>query len=213
MDQFVKNTEVLTNLKVLSRKWALSNGVYDFDKCKILVSTANCILNGEEIYEILLKQYHLQMEMASRDYVLGIATICDTQEGFDRLERALLEIDALCQVGMDSIKEKFPFLQKHKTEKDADFYKGDVLCQKETKVLPIYEACEMTKERVILQAAEGKISGEFVYLYPPGVPMIVPGERITEEFIELCMQCIKLGLPLQGMQDLECRTIAILKGY
>ncbi|MBO6016124.1 MAG: hypothetical protein J6P60_06035, partial [Lachnospiraceae bacterium] len=53
----------------------------------------NNSLNGEQLYEILLKRYHLQMEMASAGYVMGIATVSDTQEGFDRLAYALHEID------------------------------------------------------------------------------------------------------------------------
>lgn len=216
VDQFIEDCKKLRNLKVLSKEWALSNRVYDFDKCKILVSTSNCILNGEQIYEILFKQYHLQMEMASKDYVLGIATICDSQEGFDRLFKALVEIDGLCDKGMDVIRNAFPYIEKTEIADCGDMEAVPLLCRERmehSRVLPMYAAFDMEKESVEFQKADGKVSGDFAYLYPPGVPVLVPGELITEEFIMLCMQCIKMGLPLQGMQDLECRTIAVLKEY
>ena len=216
IDRFVENTANMKYLRVLSKEWAMENGIYDFDKCKILVSTAKCILNGEQIYEILLKQYHLQMEMASKDYVLGIVSVCDSREGFERLEKALLEIDSLCEKGMDVLKERFPFLKEYEEGNLGNTKKSQVLCKRrmeEAKVFPIYAACEMEKEQAGLQDAAGKISGEFVYLYPPGVPMVVPGERITEEMVTFWMQCMKMGLPLQGMQDLNCEKIAVIKEY
>lgn len=214
IDGFLENTANLKHLRVLSREWAKHNGVYNFDKCKILVSTEKCILNGEQIYEILLKQYHLQMEMASKDYVLGIATVCDSEEGFLRLEKALKEIDSLCEQGMDVITKRFPFIEKQELSCMEYITESHFLFKErieETKVFPIYIACEMEKEQMELNAAVGKVSGEFVYLYPPGVPMIVPGERITEEMVSFWRQCMKMGLPLQGMQDYTCKTIIVLK--
>lgn len=214
IDRFLENTINLKHLRVLSREWAIGNGVYDFDKCKILVSTEKCILNGEQIYEILLKRYHLQMEMASKDYVLGIATVCDSEEGFYRLEKALKEMDSLCEQGIDVIRNTFPFIENFEQSHLENVTQLQVLFKErieETKVFPIYIACEMEKEQMKLQDAVGKVSGEFVYLYPPGVPMIVPGERITEEMVSFWTKCVEIGLPLQGMQDFTCKTIVVLK--
>ena len=214
IDRFLENTANLKHLKVLSREWAIGNGVYNFDKCKILVSTEKCILNGEQIYEILLKQYYLQMEMASKDYVLGITTVCDSDEGFCRLERALNEIDGLCERGIEVVRNRFPFIEKQEPDQGEVLESLQVLYKErieETRVFPIYIAMEMEQQQMELKAAVGKVSGEFVYLYPPGVPMIVPGERITEEMVSFWMQCKKMGLPLQGMQDFTCKTIVVLK--
>lgn len=216
INRFLENTKKLRNLSVLSKEWAILNKVYDFDPCKILVSTSNCILNGEQIYEILLRRYHLQMEMASRDYVLGIATICDSQDGFDRLEQALFEMDSLCDRGWEEICQIYPFLESPIKGGKAGICGGDLLCREEIekrRVLPIHKACELERESVDLRDARGKISAEFVYLYPPGVPMVVPGERITEELIQTWVQCMELGLPLQGLQDTSCRSIDVIKGH
>ncbi|HCR40617.1 MAG TPA: decarboxylase, partial [Lachnospiraceae bacterium] len=57
---------------------------YDWDPSKITVLTSDTPLNGHQLGEILREKYHIVMEMESRDYVLGITSICDTQEGFDR---------------------------------------------------------------------------------------------------------------------------------
>ena len=62
-------------------------------------------------------------------------------------------------------------------------------------------------EETLLQSSVGKISAEYIYLYPPGVPMIVPGEKISDHLIEVIGKCRNLGLHLQGLRDRQCQKI------
>jgi arginine/lysine/ornithine decarboxylase len=67
--------------------------------------------------------------------------------------------------------------------------------------MPLAKARETKCKKVRINNCEGKISGEFIYLYPPGIPIIVPGERINQEIINQILQYKKLGLSIQGMED------------
>lgn len=84
----------LKNLHLLEKGEITGLGfVYDLDESKMVVSTANTSIDGAKLHEILLERYHLQMEMAASQYVIALTSVMDTEEGFARLEKALLEID------------------------------------------------------------------------------------------------------------------------
>lgn len=200
LERFLKKTGGLKHLRVLSEEWAVQNKLFGFDKSKIIVSTINSDLNGEQLYEILLRRYHLQPELASVGYVLCITSVYDSEEGFERLAKALLEIDA--------------FLDSRVCLNSKDIKSvWNVLNSKENNkcIYPAYEAFEMEKESVIIEEAVGEISGEFVYLYPPGTPLLVPGEIISKEFMEAFEHCRQMGLPLQGCSDHSLKKIDVVK--
>ena len=157
------------------------------------------------MYYHFLEQYHLQMEMASGQYVLALCSLMDTKEGFLRLAEALEEIDAspiwmqaqFCGFGQ---KVKGGFI----LEEDKDFYsciksKTKNIYRPQIQKLQIYETDDFTKTRVCLSEAIGKISGEYLFLYPPGIPFLVPGEFITDEVIQDIEQCQAQGLEVHGL--------------
>ena len=111
-----------------------------------------------------------------------------------RLSEALKEIDACLENKIDKNTEKSTL-----TIEDI-VIKNEVWCR-------IHEALESPGESVLLEKAEGKICREFVYLYPPGIPMIVPGEKISDPFIHVIEECRELGLRIKGMKDRCCRKI------
>ncbi len=69
------------------------NGVFDYDRSKLIFSTVNSTLTGAQLYDILLERYHIQMEMESETYALALAAVGDREEGFERLCQAIEEID------------------------------------------------------------------------------------------------------------------------
>ena len=73
------------------------------------------------------------------------------------------------------------------------------------------EAFNSPLERILLEESAGRISGEFIYLYPPGIPIITPGERMTEEIIRQVLYDRDIGLPVQGMEDQEIRYLQVVK--
>lgn len=66
------------------------------------------------------------------------------------------------------------------------------------------------KQRVLFSESEGLISGEYAYLYPPGIPLLTPGEKIDRQFLEQALKWKKQGLYLQGLQDYTQEFIWVL---
>lgn len=168
--------------------------VADLDLSKLILYIKNGSMSGNELYEELLQRYHLQLEMAAGDYALALTSIGDTREGFDRLYQALEEIDRR-------------LLAKDSAQLEKRSYAG---MDNQTE-MPVCRAVERKMERILLENAAGRIAGEFVYLYPPGIPLIVPGEKISGEFVENVLQYREKGFSLQGMKDYSGKYLEVLE--
>jgi len=169
-------------MKVLKKLCVIPYGE-ERDFSKIIISTNNTDMTGPELYDILLEKYKIQMEMVAKDYVLGIATICDTKEGFKRLEDALIEID---------MSDKVKICNQNK---NATYYES---IESNVYMLP-YEVLLQKKKKVSLNNACGEVSGDFVYVYPPGIPILAPGEEILNEIIDKIIQYQEAGLEITGL--------------
>ena len=158
------------------------------------------------MYETLLHKYKIQLEMVAGNYVLALSSVMDTQEGFDRLAKALLEIDDYVDLHMDSNGTALMDLYGASEETiclDTSVY------QEQEKILEISEAENLEHQAVELEAAIDKVSANFIYLYPPGIPIVVPGERITEKFVEDIRKAQKMNLDLEGLVDDRLINIVI----
>ncbi len=143
----------------------LFKGDKGFDFSKLIISCAGCDITGGELFATLRDKYGIECEMASADYVIAMTGICDTQEGFDRLATALNEIDS----GLN-------FAQR---QSEVFSVTADVN-------MTAYEARRKASEKLRICDAVGRISGEYIWVYPPGIPIVAPGEVITEEIISKC---------------------------
>ncbi len=157
---------------------------------KLILSTKGCGLSGPQLYDILLREYHLQAEMVCESYVLCMFTQQDTLEGYKRLAEALLEMDSKLQPVQGKELCMMPCME----EKE-----------------PFYKAWEKEKEPVPLVEAEGRVAGEFLNLYPPGIPIAVPGEILNKETINVLRNCLAGGLTVQGISGDGC--IEVLKEF
>lgn len=179
----VRWEKLLTELSELKRLKILPK---DFEECKkkkqdigkLIISTKETELSGPQLYDMLLSKYHLQAEMVCESYVLCMFTIGDIEEGYGRLAKALSAIDHKIQ---NTQKPDF-----------CDMPNPEA-------VEPFYTAWQQEKEEVPLKEAEGRLAGEFVNLYPPGTPILVPGERFTGEIITFLEHCVSGGLDVQGI--------------
>ena len=140
---------------------------------------------GVELYQELLKTYHLQMEMMTPAYVLGILTCMDKAEGLRRLKKALFEIDS----------QLAPLEAAEKREERRQDNRYPVI--KET----IEAALSKEAEFILPQLAEGRESADYINLYPPGIPLIVPGEVISRDLVDRLLVYSKQDLPLQGLAE------------
>lgn len=185
---FYDKTAALQHLRVMDPR--KSQGLfYGMDPSKILIFTDGCSVSGPQLHQILLGEYGLQMEMASVDYVLAMSSIMDTEEAFGRLEKALYAIDAALPAGEDGA------FAARKREI------GNIYTPVPAR-MTIGEAEEVSRramEDVASEDAVGRISAEFVYLYPPGIPILAPGEEILEKTVKDIENCKVLGLEVQNM--------------
>lgn len=186
---------------------------YDFDCSKVLISTEETSWNGPELSDVLRQEYHLEAEMEAEYYVTAIMTVADTQEGFDRLEHALLEIDeriaddmqaaVVRKTGDRAAAEN----ESCKKESDRDLH---TLYAPNTERMSIEEAENSRHKCILLSESGGEICGEYVYLYPPGIPLIVPGEEIPKDLPGRLDYYRRIGLHVQGMEDYTAQKIRIV---
>ncbi len=143
-----------------------------FDRGKLVILCGDTNINGFELKNRLLKEYKIECEMAMPNFALAMTSIADTDEGFDRLLTALIEIDVTLEKRETS---DFPIPKISKKKKE------------------IYKALEKSCRPIDLEKSVGKTSGEYVFAYPPGSPVILPGEIIEEENIEYLLKIFNLG--------------------
>ncbi len=173
-------------------------GVFDYDRSKLLFSTRYASMTGSELAQILLEKYHIQVEMETEHYVLALAAVGDSGEGFERLCQAIEEIN------QEEAQKKN---EKRETEEPKA---GRTAYTSLSQFMSITEAMESESEIRKLEESVGRISAEFGYLYPPGIPLIVPGEQITGQFIRNMRIYMEEGLYLQGLEDYTNETIRVV---
>ena len=183
-------------------------GIRDLDISKIVVSTRGTCLypavdgltgfTGAHLDDILRREYHLEMEMCGADYVTAITTVMDSGEGLERLGDALTRIDTqLTDAG-------------YKPDGRSGNQKSVYSMRCDT-VMSMGEAMEEKMASVGLEDSAGCISGEFVYIYPPGIPIVAPGEWISRPILEVILEYRDKGLPVQGPADQSLRTIRVVQ--
>lgn len=161
---------------------------------KLMISGRDAGVSGRKIYDLLLDQYHLQLEMASSSYCLAMFTVCDGEEAYRRMTDALLAIDS--RLAAMAGKEADAAVVMGKGE-SPDVTK--LLTCGDGNPIPLWKAWDMEWERVPLSEAVGRYAGEFVNLYPPGIPLLVPGERFTERHCLGIEAFMAQGLNVQGV--------------
>lgn len=197
LDKVRSELQNLRYLKLLNEKTG-KYGIFALDSAKIVISCRGCRirtkerLNGSLLAEILRKQYHIEMEMSSVDYVTAITSCFDTEEGLKRLCRALLEIDG----GLESDDIEKP--------QETAWRYPDIR-------MKMSEAAEADCESLPLESCAEKISAEFIYLYPPGIPIMAPGELVTEDILKTVMEYKTMGFSVQGMADRNAELLRVIK--
>ena len=153
------------------------------DPGKILISLKGTNLTGREATIYLRERYHLETEMDAGDLVLALTSVADTQEGFDRLLAAVHGLDREVRLTGDT---------------DTSIR----LPMAETVIWPeeAWQVSETESEWVPREELSGRVSLEFVYLYPPGIPILAPGERVTEDVLAVFAKAEAERQVLKGME-------------
>lgn len=174
----------------------------------VLATETGSRMNGKTLYDRLRLEYGLQCEMALEGYALAMTSVMDTKEGYERLKKALYEIDEnwggetepvsaeVLETELTSVEE----VDKASGQKCGEAAMAIGAPPAQNALLTITQAEYAEKSAVEFRQAAGEISGEYLYLYPPGVPLLVPGEQITEEIIRKAEYWKSLGFELQGLR-------------
>jgi arginine/lysine/ornithine decarboxylase len=165
-------------------------GVYDFDETKLSVCVKGLGLTGFKVYDILRDEYNIQLELGDVCNILAIISVGDTEESIIELIKALEDIAI-----------------KYKT-KPIEF--ENIALENPEIVVSPRDAFYTRKKVIKLDDAEGQISGESIMAYPPGIPIVTPGERINKEIINYIKFLKTQHSMLSDTEDPDVETIKVL---
>ncbi len=167
-----------------------NNMVYDFDSTKLSIFTKDIGLAGIEVYDILRDEYNIQIEFGDLGNILAIISAGDRGLEIERLISSLAEIKRLY------------------SKDSAGMFDHEYIAP--IVILPPQKAFFSNKQYIPIIESAGKISGEFVMAYPPGIPILAPGEKITDEIISYIMYAKEKGCLLTGTEDMNVEYINVI---
>lgn len=194
IDDFEKDLSEINGVKVLK----------GHDKTKVFVSLKDLGINGYDLEETLRYKYNIQVELSNYYGVLLICTIGNEKDDFDKF---------LCAI--KSIVEDLSGDKNNDLDKSEDnvtklmkLNYPDLIPQK---IISPREAFYSDKKAVLLKESIGKISGEYIIPYPPGISLTSPGEIITQEVIDYILACKQYGMHVSGLKDSSLEIIEIIE--
>ena len=168
-----------------------NDDIYSFDNTKLCIHTRKIGLAGIEVYDKLRDEYNIQIEFGDIGNILAIISVGDRNLELERLIAALAEL-------------------KRKYKKDYTHLFDHEYINPIVKYSP-QKAFYSNKYSVKLDDSIGKTSAEFVMAYPPGIPIIAPGEEITQEIITYIKYAQEKGCVMQGTEDIELNNIQVME--
>ena len=175
-----------------SRELINGDSIYDFDVTKLSVNTLDVGLAGIEVYDLLRDEYDIQIEFGDLGNILAYLSIGDRSREIERLVSALSEIRR--RFGREKgglMKQEYIDPRVAVSPQDA-FY--------------------AEKESLPLMETAGRICSEFVMCYPPGIPILAPGEEITEDILHYIVYAKEKGCSMTGPEDAAIKRLNVLKG-
>ncbi|HOP45593.1 MAG TPA: aminotransferase class I/II-fold pyridoxal phosphate-dependent enzyme [Coprothermobacter proteolyticus] len=185
----------IPGLQCFGRERVGKYGIFDVDLTKITITVLGLGLTGYKVEQLLNDELGVEVELSDPNNILAFVTIGDDYDNADKLIKA-----------MSNLSERF--YGKLPPLETAAVHTFPVLPEV---VLTPREAFFAEKKVVPFREAVGAISAESVVLYPPGIPVIAPGERITEESFDYVMKRKEEGAEVQGTADPELEFIQVLK--
>lgn len=167
------------------------DSIFDFDTTKLSVNTVDTGLAGIEVYDLLRDEYDIQIEFGDMDNLLAYISVGDRERDVERLVGAMAEIRRL--------------YKKDKTGMMISEY-----IPPKVEITP-QEAFYAEKESLTLDQAVGHICSEFVMCYPPGIPILAPGEKVTDDIVSYIKYAKEKGSFLTGAEDMKTDSLNVIK--
>ncbi len=174
-----------------SRELINGDSIFDFDITKLSVNTLELGLAGIEVYDILRDEYDIQIEFGDLGNILAYISIGDKTKNIERLISALGEIKRIYKRDRSGMLE-------------SEYINPEV-------VMTPQEAFYSEKESIELQECEGRVCCEFLMCYPPGIPILAPGERLTSQVIEYIEYAKEKGCLITGPECMDASRLNVLK--
>ncbi|HAX72578.1 MAG TPA: arginine decarboxylase [Firmicutes bacterium] len=182
----------LDNIKGIKVVEAISNQVGQYDITKLGINVSGLGLSGFEVYELMWKQFNIQLEMPDFNHVLAIMSLGDCEEHIERLITAFDIISKhYAKATKSKIIQKIQYVQPKVSVSPRVAYYSD-------------------KEAVPLEQAHGRLCGESIMAYPPGIPIIAPGEVMTKEIIHRIQTLKTSGAFMTDSYDRTLEKILVL---
>lgn len=191
LDFFYNKTQSLKKIKVFYNQKNICSEYFGYDFGKILISTSGTAINGKKLAKILRENYKIETEMSYTNYVLAMTSVCDTVEGFTKLANSLIKIDK--ELRMNPKSECYTI-----AELPCKKFKSSQRFNFASQVIP-------------LKNAENKISLEYIWAYPPGIPIIVPGEIISKRIIDTIFALKKNNIDIYSSEKMVPNFITVAK--
>lgn len=172
------------------RELVNGDSIFDFDRTKLSVYTLDVGLAGIEVYDILRDEYDIQIEFGDLGNILAYLSIGDRKRDVERLVSAMSEIRRL--------------YEKDRTGMMENEYISPVVA-----VTPQY-AFYSPKQSLPLEETAGRICSEFVMCYPPGIPILAPGERVTSKILDYIRYAKEKGCQMTGPEDANIERLNVL---
>ncbi len=168
------------------------DSIFDFDVTKLSVNTLDIGLAGIEVYDLLRDDYDIQIEFGDLGNILAYLSIGDRQREIERLVSALSEI------------------RRRFSKSKSDLMKQEYI-DPAVAISP-QDAFYADKESLPIRETAGRVCSEFVMCYPPGIPILAPGERITKEILDYIEYAKEKGCSMTGPEDAKIEHLNVLKG-
>ncbi|MGG1660015.1 aminotransferase class I/II-fold pyridoxal phosphate-dependent enzyme [Brevibacillus sp. NRS-1366] len=184
----------IDHLYCVGREIIGTNGAYTLDPTKLVISVKELGITGYDVEKWLRERYNIEVELSDLYNILCIVTPSDRKEDLQILVYALEELSDLFKDQKD--------LQDHA-----------VMQLPEIPILAVTprDAFYAPTEVIPFEESVGRIIAEFVMIYPPGIPIFIPGEVISEKNLAYTRRNIEAGLPVQGPEDSDLKTIRVIK--
>ena len=187
LTEFSEKLKQLQHLKVLCHgndSPAVHPTFFAFDKGKLLISMQGMSISRQGISEKLRNDHQIEMEMTYGDHALAMTSVCDTDAAMAALADALLAIDSTLGSAASD----------YASNDTTTFSLPEKQCE-------IWQALESETASCPFKQATGETAAEYVWAYPPGIPLLVPGERISEEFIRQVRTLSEKGTQVHSDAD------------
>lgn len=180
------------NIKLIGEEICGKYNIHNIDISKLVFVGKREDINGKYVDKILRDEYQIQIEMAMRSSFLALTSIADDEAAFNKLYMALFSID-----------------QKLATETQVDIreLRNKVDEVSRQKLYTPFQTDQLQMEEISLKHARDRICGQFINVYPPGIPLLIPGEKITVDQLNQLNDYILRGFSVIGIEQATIKVV------